>query len=41
MRKPHKLKLRRYAARLIDLNEYFSAFHGAKASEKNDETELK
>ena len=38
--KQHCLKVRCYAARLIELNEYLDLFHGAKLSEKNDVTEL-
>ena len=30
MRKPHKLKARRYAARMIVINEHLAAFPGAK-----------
>ena len=40
MSNPHELWVRRYAARLIDLNEYLFAFPGAKASDKIGETEL-
>ena len=40
MREPHKLKVRRYDARLIGLNECLADLHGAKVSEKNGETEL-
>ena len=34
MRKPHKLKVRRYVARLIELNNFLSLFPGAKLTEK-------
>ena len=34
MRKPRELKVRCYAACMINLNEYFSVFLGAKANEK-------
>ena len=34
MRNPRELKVRRYAARMIDINEYLSALSGANASEK-------
>ena len=40
MRKPHELKVRHYADRMIDLNEYLAVFPGAKASKKIGETEL-
>ena len=40
MRKPHGLKLRRYADRMIDLNKYFYVFPGGKASDKICEMEL-
>ena len=39
-RKPLELKLRRYADRMVDLNEYMYAFPVSKAGEKNCETEL-
>ena len=39
MRKPRKLILIHYPARTIELNGYFSAFSGSKASGKLDETE--
>ena len=40
MKKLHKLKLRRYAARMIKLNGYLDASEGAKSSDKSVETEL-
>ena len=40
MRKPCKLKVRRYAAHMIKINEYLDVFLGAKASEKVGDTEL-
>ena len=40
MRKPSGLKLRRYVARLIDLNEYLALFPGDALSEKIGVTEL-
>ena len=40
MRKTHNLKLRCYAACMIDIDEYLYAFQGAKASDKIGETEL-
>ena len=40
MRKPRKLKVRCYAAHLIDLNYYFDSFPGSKSSDKIGETEL-
>ena len=40
IRKPHKLKVRNYADRLIDLNEYVSDLPVGKASDKIGETEL-
>ena len=40
MKKLHGLKVRRYAARLIDLNMYFSSFPGDTSSEKIGVTEL-
>ena len=35
MRKPRKLKIRPYAVRMSEFNEYFDIFTGAKAREKN------
>ena len=40
MRKPRGLKVRNYAARLIDLNEYLASFPGAKMTDKIGVTEL-
>ena len=40
MRKPCGLEVRRYAACMIDIKDYLDFFPGAKASEKNCETEL-
>ena len=40
IRKPLKLNVRRYAARLIDLNEYLAAFPVARASDNIGETDL-
>ena len=40
MRKPRKSKVRRYAACMSEINEYTTAFHGEKVSEKIGETEL-
>ena len=40
MRKSHKLKVRCYAARLIDINEYLSVLPGVKAGNNISETEL-
>ena len=40
MRKSRELKLRRYAAILVNLNEYFSALLGEKASDKIGETDI-
>ena len=40
MRNPHKLKVRRYSDCIIDTNEYFSAFPGAKALDRIGETEI-
>ena len=37
---PHSLKLRRYAASTIDLNEYLDMFPEAKSGVKICETEL-
>ena len=34
MRNTRELKLRRYTAHMIKLNEYLAVFHGEKASEK-------
>ena len=39
-RKVRKIKMRRYAARLIDLNNYLTALPREKASDKIRETEL-
>ena len=38
--KMRSLKLKRYAARLIDLNGYWDSFPGATLSDKIDVTEL-
>ena len=40
IRKPHKLKVRRFAACRIDLNSYLAILSGAKGSDKIGETEL-
>ena len=40
MRNPRELKVRRYAARLIGINEYFFAFPGEKSSFNIVETKL-
>ena len=40
MKKLHRLKVRRYAARLIFLNEYFASFPGATMTDKFCVTEL-
>ena len=40
MRKPHSLKLRRYADRLININAYLDVLPGSKASEKVCEMQL-
>ena len=40
IRNPIELKLRRYTDRLVDPNEYMSAFPVSKASDKVCETEL-
>ena len=40
MEKPRSLTVRRYAARLIDLNEYLASFLGATLTDKIDVTEL-
>ena len=40
MKKTQSLKVRRYAARLIDLNEYLDSFLGETLSDKIDATEL-
>ena len=40
MRKPHKLKMRLYAAFLIDINTYLDVFTGVKANAEICETEL-
>ena len=40
MKKPRILKVRCYAARLIDLNEYLDSFPGAPMEDKIDITEL-
>ena len=34
MKKPHRLKVRRYAARLIDLNDDLASFTGATLADK-------
>ena len=34
MKKPRDIKVRHYAVRLIDLNEYLTSLPGAKYSEK-------
>ena len=39
-RNPHKLKVRRYADYMIELNEYLSYFPGSKSSEKIGDTKL-
>ena len=41
MRKPHGLKVRRYAACMIDINDCLAVFPRVKASDKTFETELK
>ena len=40
MKKPHALTVRRYAARLINLNEYLASFTGATLTAKFGITEL-
>ena len=40
MKKPHILKSRRYAARLIDLIEYLVSFTGTAMADKMGVTEL-
>ena len=40
MIKPRKLKLRRYIDFLIDINAYFDAFIGSKASDNIGEMEF-
>ena len=40
MKKPRRLKVRHYAARLIDLNEYLDSFPGAAMNNKIGFTEL-
>ena len=40
MKKPHILKVSRYTARLIDLNEYLASFPGATMNDKMGVTEL-
>ena len=40
MRKPRKLEVRRYAAHMIELNEYLVALPGVKSSDKLVVTEL-
>ena len=40
MRKPHGLKVRRYAAILIDLSEYLASLPGATLSENFSVTEF-
>ena len=39
-KKTRSLRVRRYAARLIDLNEYLESFPGATLANKISETEL-
>ena len=34
MRKPRRLKVRRYVGFLVDLNEYLALFRGEKLTEK-------
>ena len=38
MKRPHGLRVRRYAACMIDINNYLAVFPGAKASNKICET---
>ena len=40
MKKTRRLKVRRYAARLIDLNEYLTSFPGATMADKMGFNEL-
>ena len=40
IRNPLKLKLRLYAARIIDINKYLSEFPGSKESDRIGEREL-
>ena len=40
MKKPHSLKLRCYAARLIDMNEYLASFPEECLADKIGVTEL-
>ena len=40
MKNPRIVKVRRYAARLIDLNEYLSSFPGATMADKMGVSEL-
>ena len=40
MKNPRSLKVRRYDARFIDLNEYLASFPGATMAEKMGVTEL-
>ena len=40
MRNPFRLKVRRYAAHMVDINEYFNFFVVVKASDKIDDMEL-
>ena len=40
MSNPHSLKVIRYSARMIYINEYLDVLPGARASEKICETEL-
>ena len=40
MKNTRSLKVRRYAARVIDLNEYLASFPGATMANKMDVTEL-
>ena len=41
MKTPQSLTVRRYAARLIDLNEYLASFPGATLTDKISVTKLK
>ena len=40
MIKPHRLTIRQYVARFIDLNEYLASFPGATMSDKMGVTEF-
>ena len=40
MIKPHRLTIRQYVARFIDLNEYLASFPGATMSDKMGVTKL-